>query len=249
MNKRNKSSKPVYNIKNVSYGYNDQANVIEGINLKIQPGESIAIVGPSGCGKSTMLKLVAGIIVPSSGEIDAINSITIGFAPQSPTLLPWHSVKENVLFKNKIHNDAIDEEESLSVLKHLGIYEKKDCMPNNLSGGEQSRTSIARAIAGKPDIVLLDEPFSHLDDITAGSIIGVLDKYIKQNNIAALFVSHNIRQAIQLADKVIVLGGSPAKVLGEVSIIKNSREGDLSEATILTTTNKIHQLLIKEAKG
>ena len=193
--------------------------ILKNITLKINSGETVAIVGASGSGKSTLLKLVAGLCKPTKGKIATEKDLRIGLAPQSPTLLPWLDVTQNITFKEKLgKKQKIDKTEAQALLDRFGIGDKANAKPGELSGGQQSRAALARALAGEPQLLLLDEPFSTLDEITAEAIMLDLQKILKQEAPTTLFVSHNIAQAAFLADKIIVLGGTPAKIVGVVNV-------------------------------
>lgn len=201
-----------------TYGKYDNA-VLKNIKLKIADGEAVAIVGASGTGKSTLLKLIAGLLPATKGKITGTENVSVGLAPQAPTLLPWLDITGNVTFKKRLGKKTkIDKQEALSLLDRFGIGDKASSKPNELSGGQQSRAALARALAGQPQLLLLDEPFSTLDEITAEAIMLDLQKILKDTKPTTVFVSHNIAQAAFLADKIIVLGGTPATVIGIVSV-------------------------------
>ncbi len=213
--------------------------ILQDIKLKINNGETIAIVGASGSGKSTLLKLIAGLYKPTKGKITTVRDLRIGLAPQSPTLLPWLDVTHNITLKEHLgKKQKINKLEAQTLLDRFGIGDKADARPGELSGGQQSRVALARALAGQPQLLLLDEPFSTLDEITAEAIMLDLQKILAETKPTTIFVSHNIAQAAFLADKIIVLGGgSPAKIIGIISV-KNQT----------TATNEARKLLKESVK-
>ena len=220
-----------------TYDKSDKAT-LKDITFKINHGEVVAIVGASGTGKSTLLKLIAGLLPATSGTIGGTKNVSVGLAPQSPTLLPWLDVTQNITFKEKLgKKQKIDKSEALGLLNRFGIGDKVNAKPNALSGGQQSRAALARALAGKPQLLLLDEPFSTLDEITAEAIMLDLQKILAETKPTTVFVSPNIAQAAFFADKIIVLGGTPAKIAGTVSV-KN-------QATAISEARKLLQESVK----
>lgn len=198
------------------------------ITIDIGAGETIAIVGPSGSGKSTLLKLIAGLVKPSAGSLNLTASpagakIEIGLAPQSPSLMPWLDLVDNVLLPTRLGVAALRDSESIRVragdlLKRFGLTEHLRFPPSLMSGGMQSRASLARALIGRPNLLLLDEPFGSLDDVTAEAIMQDLSLFLAGGACTALLVSHNLTQAAFLADRVLVCSHAPARVIADVRI-------------------------------
>lgn len=219
----NKEHKPILNKKieldDINYMYPEtKAPAIEGFNLTLKSNNIIAIVGPSGCGKSTLLKIIAGLITPDSGSIvfSHKGNQTIGYAPQSPTLMPWLDLRKNMTFLTDIRQEKVSDEDYNNLFTSIGLKDHKDIKPSELSGGMQTRLSIARALAGSPDVLLLDEPFSNLDEITAEKLITSLSTYFEDKKPALLFISHNVAQAVMLADTVVVVSGPPLRIIKRV---------------------------------
>ena len=206
---------PIVNMQDVSLRYhsiNGETLAVSHLNLTVENGEFISVVGPSGCGKSTILSLLAGLLQPSEGNL-IING-TIGYMLQKDHLLHWRSIRQNVLLgleiQNKLTSENIDYTEFL--LEHYGLGEFKDHYPWQLSGGMRQRAALIRTLAVKPDILLLDEPFSALDYQTRLSVSDEIGSIIRNTGKTAILVTHDISEAISLADRVVVLSKRPASV-------------------------------------
>ena len=184
--------------------------VLEDLDLHIQPGEFLAIVGRSGCGKSTLLRLIADLEQPSYGEIkfksarhirEGISSDDIRVMFQDPRLLPWRSIEQNVqLGLSKAHQGNAS-----ALLEKVGLKEKAGLWPSQLSGGQRQRTALARALSHKPRILLLDEPLGALDAFTRLEMQGLIEKLWREQGFTAILVTHDVSEAVQLADRIILL--------------------------------------------
>ena len=206
---------PIVNMQDISLRYhsiNGETIAVSQLNLIVENGEFISIVGPSGCGKSTILSLLAGLLQPSDGNL-IING-TIGYMLQKDHLLHWRSIRQNVLLGLEIQNKLTPEniEYAESLLEQYGLGEFKDHYPWQLSGGMRQRAALIRTLAVKPDILLLDEPFSALDYQTRLSVSDEIGSIIRNTGKTAILVTHDISEAISLADRVIVLTKRPASV-------------------------------------
>ena len=195
---------------------------VDNFSFNLEKGEFIAIVGPSGCGKSTILKILCDLEEKSSGEIDIENNIKLCYMPQGDSLFEWHSVLKNCLLGLEINNELTEENKNyvIKLLKTYGLGDFISAYPNNLSGGMRQRVSLIRTLATKPDILLLDEPFSALDYQSRLAVSDDVYKIIKKEKKSAIMVTHDISEAISMADKVIVLSNRPCT-------IKNIYEIDL----------------------
>lgn len=197
-----------------------ETKALDHLSLSINEGEFISIIGPSGCGKSTILSLIAGLIEPSSGEIlvfgKNVKEVTskVGYMLQKDHLFEWRTILRNVYLGLEIQNKLTDENKAYAnhLLDIYGLGEFKNHFPSELSGGMRQRAALIRTLAVKPDILLLDEPFSALDYQTRLSVADEIGSIIKKENKTAILVSHDISEAISMADKVVVLTQRPAKI-------------------------------------
>jgi len=196
------------------------------VELSIRQGEFITLVGPSGCGKSTLLNITAALIPSSEGDVLFKGSPMVqpdrrvGVMFQAPVLFPWRTVEKNVLLPAEIgglHVNSIIERVR-SVLDLVGLGEFRQSYPSQLSGGMQQRTALARVLAYDPEILLMDEPFGALDEFTREAMNIELMRIVRQSNITVLFVTHNIPEAVFLADRVIVMSPRPGRVSGVVDV-------------------------------
>ncbi len=190
------------------------------INLDVKKNSTCAIIGPSGCGKSTLLYGLAGILKPFKGRINihgaevGENRRETGLILQNYGLLPWKTVWENVSLGLKIRKASKESisQDVTSILKKLDIFELKDKYPVQLSGGQRQRVAIGRTLTIKPDLLLMDEPFSSLDAISRESLQNLLLKVFNENNITVVIVTHNIEEAVFLGQKIIIMNKSEGKI-------------------------------------
>ncbi len=205
----------ILEVKNICKTYqaeNGEIESLRNISFDVNRGEFISIIGPSGCGKSTLLSIIAGLENKTSGEI-YING-KIGYMLQKDNLLEWRTIYKNVLLGLEIQKSNTPENRKYveELLKKYELYEFKDKYPTQLSGGMRQRVALIRTLAIKPSILLLDEAFSALDYQTRLMVTEDIYKILKNENITALMVTHDISEAISMSDRVIVLSHRPATV-------------------------------------
>ena len=209
--------KTLLKVNNLSKNYYTKKNEIKAINnlsFEVFSNEILAIVGPSGCGKSTLLSILANLEDKTSGEIIKNNNITNGYMLQTDSLFPWLTVLDNALLGLEINNIKTKEniDKTINLLKKYGLYEFKDSYPDNLSGGMRQRVALIRTLAINPDLILLDEPFSALDYQTRLFLSNDMYKIIKNEQKTAILITHNIEEAISMANRVIVLTKRPCDI-------------------------------------
>ncbi len=205
----------------VRYGSADNAVLaLEQININIGQGEIFTFIGPSGCGKSTFLYVLSGIIRDYEGTV-LINGRPvdpkqqkIGLILQNYGLLPWKNVRQNIVLGVKIKGQPREEEYFAYILKQLGIEQLLDRYPKELSGGQQQRVAIARAFLLKPDILLMDEPFSALDAINREEMQELFLKIWQDHHVTTVFITHSVDEALYLGSKIVVFSSSPGKIRG-----------------------------------
>ena len=182
----------------------DPVTAIGDISLEVDGNVFVSIVGPSGCGKSTLLNILSGVENPTSGTVSVTEGARpahLGYVFQDARLLPWRTVMQNMLY---VRDDDGDEK-AARYLEMVGLSHTHDMFPGQLSGGMQQRVGIARAFSVEPDLLLMDEPFSHLDAITARSLRDHLQELWTATRKTVLFVTHDVVEAVQLSDRIIVL--------------------------------------------
>jgi len=230
-------------IKNLSKRYHDLSGevvAIKDINLEIKKGEFVAIVGPSGCGKSTLLSILSGLDTTSGGTIEFSNQQPrIGYMLQKDSLFPWRTILDNCLIGLEIHHEKTKEtvDRITALLKSYGLEDFIHKYPSSLSGGMRQRVSLIRTLAVNPDILLLDEPFSALDYQTRLAVSDDVYEMIKHFGTTTIMVTHDLGEAISMADRVIVLSNRPSQVKNIYSIefkhrttpIKNRHEKEFME--------------------
>jgi NitT/TauT family transport system ATP-binding protein len=215
---------------------------LDGVDLAIGAGRFVSLIGPSGCGKSTLLRLVAGLEPADRGTV-AVHGVTpdeacaaklIGFVPQAPALLPWLSVLRNVTLPQKINRGAARQRARIEglaaracgsgppdmgeLLRKVGLGDALEKLPSQLSGGMQQRAAIVRAFGLRPDVLLMDEPFSALDEFTRESLQDQLLELWGEGSTTVLFVTHNIAEAVRLSDTVVVMAAGPGRIVESVDI-------------------------------
>ena len=220
---------PLLELSNVHYSYHElsgETKALENISFTVNPGEFIAIVGPSGCGKSTLLSIIAGLIYPEAGTISLDGkSLTcaktrIGYMLQKDHLFEWRSILGNVLLGLEIQN-RIDEQsknKAIEMLSTYGLESFIDAKPSQLSGGMRQRAALIRTLVLEPDLLLLDEPFSALDYQTRLNVSDDIWKIIKKEEKTAILVTHDLSEAVSMADRVLVFSSRPGTLIKDLSV-------------------------------
>ena len=228
------------------------------LDFCLSSGEFVSIVGPSGSGKSTLLRLVAGLLVPSQGSLEIAgltpatarkSSHSCGFVFQSPTLLQWRTVFDNLVLPLELEGVEFLERKCRAEewLERVGLTEFAKAWPAELSGGMRMRVSIARALACKPRILLMDEPFAALDDLTRSRLQEDLLRLRNEEGFTTIFVTHNVSEAVFLSDRVVVLSPRPGRLVGEVLVqLDAKRDGELrGEPSFAAKVREVSHLLAR----
>ena len=200
--------------------YDNGVAALGPLDLDVAKGEFVSLLGPSGCGKSTALRLIAGLSAPSSGTVNVSHPATradgrhpIGFVFQEPTLMPWASVRDNVRLPLKLsHAPAAEDSRIEEALAQVGLAEFADAYPRELSGGMKMRVSLARALVTDPDILLLDEPFAALDEITRFRLNNDLLDLWRKLHKTVIFVTHSVFESVYLSQRVTVMTARPGRL-------------------------------------
>jgi NitT/TauT family transport system ATP-binding protein len=218
-------------------GYAAGSKVITGLDLSIEAGTFLSILGPSGCGKSTLLRVVADLLEPLSGSItvlgDAPRAVRsrrdVGFVFQDSTLLPWRTVRDNIRLPLSIGQSRLTrkiDDRTDELLAMMGIAPLAERYPHQLSGGQRQRVAIARALLGEPRLLLMDEPFGALDEITRDRLNDELLDLWRRTGATILFVTHSIAEAVYLGERIIVLAANPGRVVKDADLRPLKQEGN-----------------------
>lgn len=220
---------PLLTISDVDYSYHElsgETKALEHITFSVNSGEFIAIVGPSGCGKSTLLSMIAGLLSPENGKISlsgapiASARARIGYMLQKDHLFEWRTVLSNILLGLEIQHrmNETSKANAMRMLKTYGLDSFSDSRPSQLSGGMRQRAALIRTLVLEPDLLLLDEPFSALDYQTRLSVADDIWKIIKKEEKTAILVTHDLSEAVSMADRILILSTCPGRLIGDVPI-------------------------------
>src|ERR1700676_906453 len=220
-------------LRGVTKVYDTGVAALGPLDLDVPRGEFVSLLGPSGCGKSTALRLIAGLAAPTSGTIgvssrNGVARNSIGFVFQEPTLMPWTSVRENVRLPLKLaHAPAAEAIARVGeALAQVGLAEFADAYPRELSGGMKMRVSLARALVTDPDILLMDEPFAALDEITRFRLNNDLLSLWRDLRKTVIFVTHSVFESVYLSQRVIVMTARPGRLSAEIRIDAQEPRGE-----------------------
>jgi NitT/TauT family transport system ATP-binding protein len=217
---------PMIELSGLTKRYGSGQTILDSMNLTISKGEFVSLIGPSGCGKSTALKLIAGLAVPTAGTI-SVDGMTpknareiISFIFQDATLLPWRTVQQNVGLGLEL--DGVEskrrKEKTSRLLELVGLQHMSDAYPRELSGGMKMRVSIARALATSPRLLLMDEPFAALDEMSRDRLNEELLRLRAEQKWTAVFVTHSVAEAVFLSTRIIVLASNPGRIHAVIPI-------------------------------
>ena len=225
---------PVISIEGVGKRFDSGTVALADASLQVAHGEFVALLGPSGCGKSTLLRIVAGLERPSEGHFKVAAGPTtaglppVGFVFQEPTLMPWATVADNVWLPLRLAGQS--RENSLDAiraqLRSVGLAGFEGAYPRELSGGMKMRVSIARALVGEPRVLLMDEPFAALDEMTRIRLNDDLLAWAQARNLTVVFVTHSVFEAVTLAQRIVVMAASPGRIS---ETLENARAGARDE--------------------
>lgn len=244
--------------KNMCKVFEDEGgNVIralEDVNLKVREGEFVCLIGPSGCGKTTFLRLLAGLEAPSSGELYLDGKLILGPGDdrgvvfQEFALFPWRTAVKNVEFGLEIKGLSREERSEIAMkyIDMVGLTGRENCYPHQLSGGMKQRIGIARALANEPEVLLMDEPFGSLDAQTRNMMQGELLEIWKKTGKTIIFVTHNVDEAVFLADRIVAMSCGPGRIV-EIIRIGLPRPRSRTSVEVNKIRNRILKLL--ETKG
>lgn len=250
-------------IENLNYSYNPKEIILKDVNLNIQYGEIVALMGSSGSGKSTLLKLIMSYLRPISGSIRINNnsvvynepSTSISYVSQSSikTLFPWLNVIENIMYPLKLRNQLTNENREFCnyLIEKFKLKDKLESYPLKLSGGQQKRLSLAIALSYRPDLVLLDEPFSGVDFSLTEELWSLLYEYFVSNNTTVLFATHNINEAAVMAARVIYLNKDRG-ITNSTAFLRdyeNSKTNNRSDLLLKESILPYKSIIIEEYKN
>lgn len=231
----------------------DQHKVLSDLNLTIQEGEFVSIIGPSGCGKSTLIGMAAGLVDPTQGQVLFNDRLIKGphtdrmLIFQQSALFPWLTVYENVAFGLKQKKISKEETQArvMAILKAVYLSKYKDKYPHQLSGGMKQRVAIARSLILNPNLLLMDEPFSALDEQTRNLLHKDLQALWLGNRKTVVFVTHSIREAVKLSTRIILLGVKPGRIIHDIPIdLPYPRSAE--DPQVFETERHLHTLLVAE---
>ncbi len=249
-------TKPLVSLTHVRKAFANGTVALEDLSMDVREGEFLSLLGPSGCGKSTALRLISGLADVSAGEITwptgGSAKRDIGFVFQEPTLMPWASVTENVYLPLKLR--GVPKSEALprimETLALVGLADFAKVYPRELSGGMKMRVSIARALVTEPKLLLMDEPFAALDEITRFKLNDDLLKLKQAKNVTVIFVTHSVYESVYLSTRIIVMAARPGRVVADLTVAAPyPRDEEFRSTTLYTDTCKAASHALHGAMG
>ncbi len=217
-------SAPLLALRGVGKSFSNGVDALRGVDLFIREGDFVSLLGPSGCGKSTALRIVAGLSSPTTGRLDwqgeGIGQKDVGFVFQEPTLMPWASVFDNVWLPLRLRGVSRREAEPAirELLERVHLSGFEEAVPRELSGGMKMRVSIARGLVTKPRVLLMDEPFAALDEITRFKLNDDILELWQDQRFTVVFVTHSVFESVFLSNRIVVMAARPGRVHGELAV-------------------------------
>jgi NitT/TauT family transport system ATP-binding protein len=213
---------PILRLRGVEQRFSGGVTALAGLDLDVRPGEWLSLLGPSGCGKSTALRLIAGLARPTAGTVERRlpGTHAVGFVFQEPTLMPWATVEGNVALPLQLLGAPRNEIRARvgELIERVGLAGFERARPRELSGGMKMRVSIARALAATPRLLLLDEPFAALDEITRTRLHDDLLALWQAQGLTVVYVTHSVWESVYLSTRIAILSARPGRVVGEVRV-------------------------------
>lgn len=258
------TARPIVSLRAINKVFSNGTVALKDMSLDVRPGEFISLLGPSGCGKSTVLRLIAGLGEATSGAIDwpsdrqdrqGSADHEIGFVFQEPTLMPWASVFNNVWLPLRLkgRSRATSREDVMNALEMVGLENFANAYPRELSGGMKMRVSIARALVTRPKLLLMDEPFAALDEITRFKLNNDLLHLWESFGWTVIFVTHSVFESVYLSDRIVVMAARPGRVVADMAIdAPYPREDDFRTSTVYNdycrdVSNALHAAMDEKA--
>ncbi len=219
------TGQPIIIMDRVSKRFGETVLAVDNMSLTINEGDFVTFLGPSGCGKSTALKVISGLLPVTSGTITITpptgeTEQDLGFVFQDPTLMPWATAYQNVFLPLKLAGIKPDQAgpRVTEALKEVGLSKFADAYPRELSGGMKMRVSIARALVTRPRILLMDEPFAALDEMTRSKLNNDVTQLAKEHNLTVIFVTHSVFESVYLSTRVMIMAARPGRLAAEMSL-------------------------------